>query len=122
MHRLHSLLCSAALLASSATFVLAQGPGDIRGLVDRTQTDLHAAADFDLHAHKQIDRYQKAETQLSDFDRDLVRGHFDRGKLHNSIDAVKECLDHNTLNPQLRSSLERDLHDLRMARVDHEKM
>jgi hypothetical protein len=94
----------------------------LRGLIDRTQTDLHHAADFELHAHKQIDRYQSAETHLSDFDRDYTRGHFDKGKLNSSIDAVKDVVDHNTLSPDLRDSLETDLRDLRMVKAAHEKM
>ena len=122
MRRLNSFVCSTALLLGGASFLLAQAPGDLRGLVDRTQADLHRAADFELHAHKQIDRYQHAETKLSDFDRDYTRGHFDRGKLHSSIDAVKNVVDHNTLSPDLRDSLETDLRDLRMVRADHEKM
>jgi hypothetical protein len=122
MRRLNTLLCSIALLFGASSFVLAQGSGDLRGLIDRTQADLHRAADFELHAHKQIDRYQSAETRLSDFDRDYTRGHFDKGKLDNSIDAVKSVVDHNTLNPDLRDALETDLRDLRMVRADHEKM
>jgi hypothetical protein len=122
MRGLNTLLCSTALLFGASSFVLAQGPGDMRGLIDRTQSDLHHAADFELHAHKQIDRYQSAETRLSDFDRDFTRGHFDKGKLNSSIDAVKSVVDHNTLSPDLRDALETDLRDLRMVRADHEKM
>lgn len=122
MRRLNSLLCSSALLLGASSFLLAQGPGDLRGIVDRTQADLHRAADFELHAHKQIDRYQNAETKLSDFDRNYTRGHLDRGKLNSSIDAVKNVVDHNTLSPDLRDALETDLRDLRMVRADHEKM
>ncbi|HWE00091.1 MAG TPA: hypothetical protein VG345_13665 [Bryobacteraceae bacterium] len=122
MRRLNTFLCSTALLFGASSFVLAQGSGDLRGLIDRTQADLHRAADFELHAHKQIDRYQSAETRLSDFDRDYTRGHFDKGKLNNSVDAVKSVVDHNTLSPDLRDALETDLRDLRMVRADHEKM
>lgn len=102
--------------------MLAQGAGDVRAVVDRTQSDLHRAADFELHAHKQIDRYQNAETKLSDFDREVTRGHFDKGKLNASIDAVKDVIDHNTLSPDLRDALQSDLRDLRVVRADHEKM
>ena len=122
MRTLKAILCTAAFLSGSALALAQDASGDLRGLVERTQTDLHAAADFELHAHKQIDRYQKAETQLSDFDRDLTRGHFDKGKLHDSIDAVKDVLHHNTLTPELRDNLTRDLHDLEVARVDHSKL
>lgn len=122
MRRLNTFLCSTALLFGASSFLLAQPAGDLRGLIDRTQADLHHAADFELHAHKQIDRYQSAETKLSDFDRDYTRGHFDRGKLNASIDAVKNVVDHNTLSPDLRDALESDLRDLRMVRADREKM
>ena len=122
MRGLNTFLCSAALLVGASSFALAQPAGDLRGLIDRTQADLHRAADFELHAHKQIDRYQSAETKLSDLDRSYTRGHFDRGKLDGSIDAVKNVIDHNTLTPDLRDALETDLRDLRMVRADHEKM
>jgi hypothetical protein len=121
MRTLNAILCTAAFLSGSALALAQEVPGGLRGLVERTQTDLHAAADFELNAHKQIDRYQKAETQLSDFDRDLTHGHFDKGKLNDSIHAVKDVLQHNTLTPELRSSLTQDLHDLEVARVEHSK-
>lgn len=121
MRRLNSFFCSTALLLGASGFLLAQSP-DLRELIAHTQADLHRAADLELHAHKQIDRYQHAETKLSDLDRHYTRGHFDRGKLNDSIDAVKDVVDHNTLSPDLRDALESDLRDLRRARADHEKM
>jgi hypothetical protein len=122
MSRFTAIFCPAAFILASAFPLGAQGPGDVRGLVDKTQADLRRAADFELHAHKQIDRYQKAETRLSDFDRSFTHGHFDRGKLNSSIDSVKDVVEHNTLNPELRDALENDLRDLRMMKAGSQRM
>jgi hypothetical protein len=88
---------------------------DIRGLVDRTQSDLRAAADLE-HGKKERERYYRAQKALSAFDRRLSKGHFDKGKLDQAIRDVKSVLDHNTLQPSSRDALLRDVADLRAAR------
>jgi hypothetical protein len=106
-----------ALGAMGVIAALAQSV-DVRGTIDRTQTDLRRAEDFERQHGKEITRYDNAAKHLSEFDRDYVRGHFDRGKLDTAIDDLKNVVDHNTLSPQDRDALISDLRDLRVARVE----
>lgn len=92
--------------------------GDIRGLVDRTQTDLRQSAELERNGGDQRDRYRNAQRRLSTFDRHLTKGHFDKGALDSSIDTIKAILDKNTLQASARDALYRDMQDLRAAR-DH---
>jgi hypothetical protein len=92
--------------------------GDLRGLVDRTQSDLRAATEL-AHGNKQNDRYHKAQDHLSKLDRSLSHGKYNKGALNDSIDGVKSILDHNTLQASARDSLMRDLTDLKIARDRH---
>jgi hypothetical protein len=89
---------------------------DLRGLVDRTQSDLRLAADLEHGNDKQRDRYRSAQGHLSTFDRHLTKGHFDKDELNKSIDAIKDILDHNVLQASSRDALMRDVEDLRIAR------
>jgi len=92
---------------------------DLRGLIDRTQTDLRAAADLG-HGKEgkddQRERYRKAQGHLSTFDRKLVHGKFDKGEIGKAIDQIKDILDKNVLQPSSRDALMRDLTDLKIAR------
>ena len=89
---------------------------DLRGVVDRTQSDLRAAADIERGNDKQRERYRNAQGHLSTFDRDLVKGKFGKGELDKTIDSLKGILDHNVLQASSRDALMRDLADLRIAR------
>jgi hypothetical protein len=89
---------------------------DLRGVVDRTQTDLRAAADLEQGKEKQRERYRNAQGHLSSFDRHLVKGKFDRSEIGKAIDDIKDILDHNVLQASSRDALMRDLEDLRIAR------
>ncbi len=90
--------------------------GDLRGLVDRTQNDLRAAADLETNKEKERERYRSAQGHLSSFDRHLTKGHFDKGELHKSIDEIQSILDHNVLQASSRDALMRDVTDLKIAR------
>jgi hypothetical protein len=89
---------------------------DLRGLVDRTQSDLRDAADLEKQKSKQRDRYRDAQGHLSTFDRHLVKGHFDKGELDKAIGNIKGVLDHNVLQASSRDTLLRDMTDLKIAR------
>jgi hypothetical protein len=90
---------------------------ELREVVDRTQSDLRAAVDLE-HGGKQADRYRNAQDHLSDFDRSLSKGHFDKDRLDRAIGDLQHLLDHNTLQASTRDALRRDVEDLRIAR-DH---
>ena len=89
---------------------------DLRGLIDRTQNDLRAAADLERAKEDQRKRYSDAQGHLSTFDRKLTRGKFDKGELNKSIDKIKQILDKNVLQASTRDALMRDIADLRIAR------
>jgi hypothetical protein len=90
---------------------------DMRGLVDRAQSDLREAAELEHGNNKQRDRYHDAQEHLSDFDRHLTRGRFDKGDLEKSIHNIQGILDHNVLQARSRDALMRDVSDLRVARA-----
>jgi len=92
---------------------------EVRELVDRTQSDLRTAVDLE-HGGKQADRYRNAQDHLSDFDRSLSKGHFDKDRLDKAIGDLQHLLDHNTLQASTREALRRDLEDLRVARDHHD--
>lgn len=110
-----------AILSIGAGLALAGDHGrdrdysELRGLVDRVQSDLRAASDLE-HGNKQRDRYHNAQDNLSKFDRNLSKGKFDKGALDHSIGSVKDILEHNTLQGSSRDMLRRDLADLKIAR------
>jgi len=108
----------AALLLAGLSLA-AQGM-DPRALIDRTQQDISRSLEFERHKGKEVVRYDNAQHHLSEFDRELTRGHFDKGKLNQAIDDVKNLVDHNTLNPELRDDLTADLRDLRVMRAEHD--
>jgi hypothetical protein len=92
--------------------------GDLRSLVDRTQTDLRTSAELEHNNGDQRERYRNAQGHLSTFDRNLTKGHFDKAELDKAIHDVQSVLDHNALQASARDELLRDVQDLRAVR-DH---
>lgn len=89
---------------------------DLRGLIDRTQSDLRAAADLEHGNEKQHHRYRTAQEHLSNIDRNLTKGRFDKDDFNHAIDDLKDILNHNTLQASSRDALNADLGDLTVAR------
>src|ERR1700722_14740516 len=85
-------------------------------LVARVQSDLQRAADFTRTNGKERSRYENVQHHLSDFDRELRRDHFDKGKLDDTIDNLKDVVKNNTLESHDRDALASDLSDLRTLR------
>jgi CCR4-NOT transcriptional regulation complex NOT5 subunit len=97
--------------------VSAQGRyGPARGLVDRVQRNLRRAEHFTPPNEKEKERYHNAQHHLSEFDRRLSEGKFDKDKLDEGIDDVKNVVENNTLSPEARDMLTRDLGELRELR------
>jgi CCR4-NOT transcriptional regulation complex NOT5 subunit len=90
--------------------------GTARGLVDRVQRNLRRAESFTPPNEKERERYHNAQHHLSEFDRRLEEGKFDKDKLDEAIDDVKNVVEHNTLSPEARDTLTRDLGELRELR------
>ncbi len=87
-----------------------------RALVDRVQNDLARAEDFTRNNEKERVRYENVQHHLSEFDRGLRRDRFDKGKLDDAINNLKNVVRKNTLAPPDRDELARDLSDLRTLR------
>ena len=89
--------------------------------MDRTKIDLKHAADFERnHGHgKEVARYENAQRHLSDFDRRMTRGHYDKGKLDIAINDVFVIVEQNTLDPDERDALSNDLKNLQEMRLHH---
>ena len=89
---------------------------NVRDLVAKVQADLERAADFTRGKEKERNRYQSVQRRLSEFDRELKKGTFDKGKLDGTIDELKEVVKENTLESHDRDSLSADLTALRVLR------
>ena len=92
----------------------------LRRLIERTQQDLQMAAESGNSDHDQRQRYHDAQKHISDFDRHLTKGHFDKGELDHVIGDVQGVLDHNTLMAQGRNALLQDVTQLREARARYD--
>jgi hypothetical protein len=92
-----------------------------RRLVSRTQNDVRRAASISPSlSSPDRDHFDTVLKHLSDFDRDLTRRRFNKGRLSDSIRDVQRILDHDTLAPRSRDSLQRDAIALRRLRADYD--
>ncbi|HEX5230173.1 MAG TPA: hypothetical protein VFW44_20815 [Bryobacteraceae bacterium] len=103
-------------LAGTSWTLQAQSLDRARDLVARVQNDLSRAEDFTRNNEKERVRYENVQHHLSEFDRDLRRDHFDKGKLDTAIDDLKNVVKNNTLEGHDRDALASDLSDLRTLR------
>jgi hypothetical protein len=105
-----------AIAAGTGVAAFGQDFGRARDLVDRVQEDLRRATEFTRTNEKERIRYENVQHHLSEFDRDLRRDHFDKGKLDKAIDDLKNVVQNNTLEGRERDALASDLSDLRTLR------
>src|SRR5438128_1058113 len=85
------------------------GPyGVARGPVDRVQRNLRRAERFSHPRDKEQERFYNAQRHLSQLDRNLSRNKFDKDKLDEAIDDVKNVVEHNPLSPDERDTLSQD--------------
>jgi two-component SAPR family response regulator len=87
-----------------------------RDLVAKVQNDLQRASDFVRNNEKERERYHNVQKKLSEFDGDLRKGHFEKGKLDDAIDDLKNVVKNNTLESHDRDELAHDLAELRTLR------
>ena len=104
-------------LFSASAMAFGQDFTHARDLVGKVQNDLERAAEFTRSKEKESDRYRNVQKRLSDFDRDLSRGKFDKGKLDEAIEDLKSVTKNNTLEAHDRDSLMADLEALRELRA-----
>ena len=106
----------AGVLSGTGLFLFGQDYTNARDLVAKVQTDLERAADFTRGKEKERSRYQSVQRKLSEFDRELKRGKFEKGKLDEAVEELKEVVKNNTLESHDRDSLSADLTALRILR------
>ena len=104
------------VLTGAGWILQAQSFDRARDLVARVQDDLRRAEDFTRNNEKERVRYENVQHHLSEFDRDLRHDHFDKGKLDDSINNLKDVVRNNTLESHDRDALASDLSDLRTLR------
>ncbi len=110
--------CSAAALFSAGVLLFAQSGvyAPARDVVTRVQDDLQRSSNLNRRSEKEKERCDNAQKHLSEFDKQLAKGHFDKDKLDQAINDVKNVVDHNTLASPARDALTADLRDLRDMR------
>lgn len=107
-----------AFLSGAGVTAYTQGRYDnARDLVSRTQEDLRRSAGFTNLKKDERERIENVQKHLSDFDRSLAKNKFDKDKLNEAIDDLKNVVEHNTLAVEDRDALTRDLQDLRTMRA-----
>ena len=103
-------------LAAVGMSLFAQEFDRARDMVGRVQNDLQRAAEFTRNNEKERERYHNVQNHLSEFDGELRRGKWDKGKLDQAIDDLKNVVKNNTLESHDRDALASDLSDLRTLR------
>jgi hypothetical protein len=91
---------------------------EARQVVGRTQVDLDRAASFLKGNKKEQERLRNAQKHLSEVDRHMAKGKFDKDTLDSAIEDIQNVLDHNVLQSQDRDVLMRDIKELREVRSD----
>jgi hypothetical protein len=91
---------------------------DARQVVGRTQVDLDRAASFLRGNKKEQDRLRNAQKHLSEVDRHMAKGKFNKDTLDSAIGDIQNVLDHNVLQSQDRDMLMRDVKELRAIRSE----
>jgi hypothetical protein len=111
------LLAVSALIC--ANIALGQPERLERELVRHTEDDIQKAATFTKLSGKERDRNDSAIRHLAELDAKYSRGNLDKGKLDQSIDDLKNIVDHNPLRGDDRDKLLDDLQRLRDFRKRH---
>ena len=106
----------ASALGAGGLLLFGQEYGRARDLVAHVQEDLQRAAEFTRKNEKERERYHNVQHHLSEFDRELRAGKWDKDKLDASIDDLKNVVKNNTLESHDRDALAQDLSDLRTLR------
>jgi hypothetical protein len=88
----------------------------MRSLVQRVQEDLQKVRDLGARNEKNRERIDNALKHLSDFDRNLVKNKFDKDRLNEAIDDLKNVVENNSLQARDRDILTADLGELRAMR------
>lgn len=92
----------------------------LRSLIERTQNDLRMARRLEPpNDNDAMKRYTNAQKNLSNFDRKLFKGKFDKDTLGHVIDDLKNILKKNTLQASSRNALTHDLAQFEVVKTQH---
>jgi hypothetical protein len=114
-------MLAVAIVACGSTALAQQNRRyeNVRDTVQRAQDDLIQVRGQGTRSDKERERLDNARKHLSDFDRNLSKNRFDKGRLDSAIDDVKNVVENNTLEAHDRDALSTDLADLRRIRAMH---
>jgi len=87
--------------------------------VDATIHHLQEIAARNTYSGREQKRYDHALTHLSQFAERIHNGHFDKGKLDDAIDDVRNVVNNNPMDDRARAILNRDLAELRRLRAGY---
>ncbi len=87
--------------------------------IDATIHHLQDIAARNTYSGREQKRYDHALTHLSQFAERLHNGYFDKGKLDDAIGDVRSIVNNNPMDDRARSTLNRDLAELRHLRSDY---
>jgi hypothetical protein len=111
-------LMVAALIFSSMSAIFAQEENyREERLCATVEADIQHSEGYTRSKGKDRERADNALRHLSDFDSAFQRGKFDKGKLDQAIDDVKNLADNNPMGPEDRRLLLEDLRRLREFRA-----
>lgn len=106
------VVCLVPLLNAQRDFARA------RQLVSQATDDLRKIRHLDSLSAKERERYDNALKHLSEFDQDLSKSKYEKGKLDEAIDDIDNVCKNNALGPEERDALQADLRALRSLRSD----
>lgn len=92
----------------------------LRSLIQRTQNDLNMAQRLEPNNEDANERYQHVQKHLSNFDRKLTRGKFDKDQLSDVIGDLKQILEKNNLQVSSRNEIAHDLAQFRIVKSEHD--
>ena len=118
-YKLLRLTVLGLFLAACIPFATAQRDlSRARGLVAQTHHDLRGISHHETYSGKERERYDNALRHLSEFDRELAKGKYDKDRLDTAIDDINNVCKNNTLGPNERDALLGDLKSLRDLRAE----
>ncbi|MGH7485478.1 MAG: hypothetical protein ACREMY_07725 [bacterium] len=118
-YKLLRLMVFGLFLAACIPFATAQRDlSRARGLVAQTHHDLRGIAHHETYSGKERERYDNALRHLSEFDRELAKGKYDKDRLDAAIDDINNVCKNNALGPNERDALLGDLKSLRDLRAE----
>ncbi|MEO5923566.1 MAG: hypothetical protein ABIR70_07045 [Bryobacteraceae bacterium] len=94
-----------------------QGQNQRFDVIDRAQADVNRLAGLRLDK-RDFGRVNDLTRNLREFEQRMSQGRFDKGKLDHIIETMDHLADSNRIPPAARTTLYRDVQDLRQYRAN----